>query len=726
MIFIQGPPIRTLGAKITLKLIEMKTSRILTVALLGAVIGLLYACTPDKTLGGMIVPAPGTKPSVGTIPSGDPFNPDAPDTPDTPDAPDDPMSEIVNNPARLARIGKTPIIEIYYTEYTREDLFPSLEEVKNFTHINVGHVRFKDKVNGTGIDIPAASLSLVQKFNAYKHNGYPELKVKLQMGGWGKNADGWSQMAGDPEKRKAFIDDCVAICELYDIDGFDIDWEYPTYAAKDGDYVNGASGADYVNFVTLFKEMREAMPDKILSYAASDSGKYTDNYGVLPYVDYINVMTYDEGDPPYHNAPLYKSKIAKGRCCSEAIDDIFHTQQNIPYQMMNFGLAFYGHGDGYKDKSGNAAYPGSVDYSMLEDIFFKGTWYDKDSKTTKSCAGKNYRMWDDVAKVPYLADALGVMYASYEDIESINAKVEYLKSRNMLGAMIWEYRHDNDEGTLRHAVKAAMDGTPMAPGKLERPDEKPKEPPVMVKVEWTKKLETSTDFVPELSGLCLSKDGDFLWGVHDKGTLYRINFDGTYQKQFYHSADFEALAIDPATGDLYIGLESSSKSVYKIPYPNYTYESKVDLPILVEGVSTMGNSGVEGIAWYKGDLLFGTQTGATLFQYSMDGTQKFKKSLREAAPTISEVGGMDYDEENDWLWVIDSNSNKDNPKYDPYTIYLFKGLGEELLAKYYIGDFADWNPEAICVDKKNGCIWVGEDCDSSYPSLLHKVIFTGL
>ena len=55
--------------------------------------------------------------------------------------------------------------------------------------------------------------------------------------------------------------------------------------------------------MTLFKELREAMPDKILSYAASDSGKYTDNYGVLPYVDYINVMTYDEGNPPYHNAP---------------------------------------------------------------------------------------------------------------------------------------------------------------------------------------------------------------------------------------------------------------------------------------------------------------------------------------------------------------------------------------------------------------------------------------
>ena len=700
----------------------MKTSRIIQVALLGAVIGLLYACSPDKTLSGMMVPAPGTKPNVGTIPDGDPFNPDDP-TPPGP-GPVDPMDEIVNNPERLARIGITPMIEIYYTEYTKTDWFPSLEEVKStITHVNIGHVRFKDKDNGTGIEIPAGSISLVQKFVDYKHNGYPELKVKLQMGGWGKNADGWSQMSRDPEKRKAFIDGCVAICEQYDVDGFDIDWEYPTYAAKDGDHVNGASPADWENFVTLFKEMREAMPDKILSYAASSSGKYTDNVGVLPYVDYINVMTYDEGNPPYHNAPLYRSSIASNRTCSEAIDDIFHGQQGIPYQMMNFGVPFYGHGDGYKDKSGGAVYPGTVNYGDLEDIFFNDTC---DGKSVK---GKNYRVWDDVAKVPYLADALGKMYASYEDIESVNAKVEYAKSRNMLGCMIWEFREDNKQGTLRHAVKAAMEGTPMEPGRWERPEadlpaDGSKPIPEMVKVEWSKKLQNGTEYVPELSGLCLSKDGDFLWGVHDKGTLYRINFDGTFVKQYYREADFEALAIDPNTGDLYIGLESTSKSAYKIPYPDYN--SKVDVPVLVEGVASMGNSGVEGIAWYKGDLLFGTQTGATLFQYSMDGTKKLKKSLRETAPTISEIAGLDYDEENDRLWVIDSNSNKDKPQYDPYTIYLFKGLGEELLAKYPIGEFADWNPEAICVDKKNGCIWVGEDCDSGNPSILHKVLFTNL
>ena len=701
----------------------MKNSRLLSLSLV-TLVGMalsLCACTSESTLG-MIVPDPNTKPNVGEIPSGDPFNPDNPINPDDPVDPDDPMTKIVNNPERLARLGTTPIIEIYYTEYTKENLFPSLEEVRNFTHINVGHVRFADKVNGVGVEIDAKTIPLVEKFVEYKKQ-YPELKVKLQMGGWGKNADGWSQMARNEEKRAAFVAECVAICEQYGVDGFDIDWEYPTYAAKDGDYVNGASSADWENFVTLFKEMRKAMPDKILSYAASDSGKYTDNVGVLPYIDYINVMTYDQGNPPYHNSSLYRSSITGSRCCAEAIDDIFHGKQGIPYQMMNFGLAFYGHGDGYKLKTGNR-YPSNVDYSKLEDIFFKGTC---DGMNVK---GVNYRIWDNVAKVPYLGDAMGKMYASYEDVESLNAKVEFAKSRKMLGVMIWEYRHDNDSGTLRHAVKHAMDGNPDEPGRYERPDEniqpdQPRELPVMGKVTKFVLGTKGGDMVQELSGLCLSKDGDFLWGVHDKGTLYKIHFDGTFEKHWYREADFEGITMDPATGDLYIGLESSSKSVYRVPAPNYNAKDD-NFTIKVEGVEDMGNSGCEGITWHNGNLYFGTQTGARLFEYKLDGTQLWKKSLRDVTSTISEVGDLCYDPVSDYLWVLDSNSNKDKPQYLPFTLYLFTGDGSKLLATYSLASFANWNPEAVCVDHKNNCIWVGDDCDSGNPSWLHKIEFTNL
>ena len=84
-----------------------KTSRILFLSVL---LGLFMAqgCTDDRM--GMAVPNPGSKPTAGEIPSGDPFNPDAPVGPVDPTEPDDPWS---SNPERLARLGQTPIIEIY-------------------------------------------------------------------------------------------------------------------------------------------------------------------------------------------------------------------------------------------------------------------------------------------------------------------------------------------------------------------------------------------------------------------------------------------------------------------------------------------------------------------------------------------------------------------------------------------------------------------------------------
>ena len=181
------------------------TSHILILSLLG--LFLAQGCTDDRM--GMAVPNPDTKPKSGEIPTEDPFNPDNP-TPPEPDDPTDPTDQWVNNPARLARIGQTPIIEIYYTEYTDASLFPSIDEVRCFTHINVGHARFQDKSNGTGIEIDSKTVPLIQKFVAYKDQ-YPELKVKLMIGGWGKNADGFSMMARDPAKRKAFVDECVNI-----------------------------------------------------------------------------------------------------------------------------------------------------------------------------------------------------------------------------------------------------------------------------------------------------------------------------------------------------------------------------------------------------------------------------------------------------------------------------------------------------------------------------------
>ncbi len=638
-----------------------------------------------------------TLPSPGREANGTLDNPFAPpEDPDGPDNPDEPGAPSEEDIARLERIGQTPVVEIYFTEYTDKSLFPTLEEIKYFTHVNVGHARFRNKATGDG-GLVIADEEIVSKMAAFKKD-YPELRVKIMIGGWGKNADGFSMMARDKDKRALFVSECVRICNDFNLDGVDLDWEYPTYAAKDGDYVNGASADDYANFITLLRELREAMPDKIISYAASESGKYTDNAKALAYADYINVMTYDYGNPPYHNSPLYPSKVTRNRSCAESIDDIFHTAQGIPYDRMNFGVPFYGHGDGYSGGA-NTVYPGTVNYNLLSEILFSGTC------KGESVSGKNYRYWDNDAKVPYLGDALGVMYASYEDIESLNCKVEFLLQRKMLGAMAWEYREDDAQGTLRHALRHAMDGNPDEPGRLERPDKYKGEIP---------KLGTATtyklDNVQELSGLCLSSDGTFLWGVGDEGKVYKINFDGTASLHWEHSADMEGVTMNPETKDLYVSIEGEQK-VYQIYAPEYkTYKTIFYVQEAVDG--NYGNSGLEGITWYKDNTLYiGSQKKANLWCYGVDGTRKSLVSLRNVASGIKEVGDLCYDPETDFLWVIDS---------DVFKIFLFSGDATVLLATYDISGLTKNNPECICVDHGNNCLWIADD-DSK--SILHKLPF---
>lgn len=53
----------------------------------------------------------------------------------------------------------------------------------------------------------------------------PSLKVLLSVGGWGSSR--FSEMAQTDSTRMAFAADCKRVIDQFDLDGIDIDWEYP-------------------------------------------------------------------------------------------------------------------------------------------------------------------------------------------------------------------------------------------------------------------------------------------------------------------------------------------------------------------------------------------------------------------------------------------------------------------------------------------------------------------
>lgn len=387
----------------------------------------LFFCSSscEKPVSGYEIPAP--KPIV--TPGGD----------DSGKGNDDGKEEGKDEPkATLCTdIGQTPMVLAYYTENSSE-----LPDFTLLTHINYAHGRFHNPTTGDGgIDI--ADVSLMKKVIALKKQN-PNLKVMLMIGGWGMKADGFSMMARDAAKRTTFCKSIKSHIDAYGLDGVDIDWEYPTYSAEG----TGASPQDAKNFNLVLAELRETIgTDKIISFASSSSAKYVDWPTAIKYIDYVNVMTYDMGAAPKaHNSPLYRSAIFNQTSCDESIDK--HLNAGIPLNRMNLGVPFYGKSE--KNPTVEI-YDYEVKYNEMASILEQNYY----AKRKRDVTGKNIRMWDNVAKVPYLVDESGKITLVYDDPESASCKGEYVVKKKLLGAMVWEYRHDDSNQSM---LKALVNG----------------------------------------------------------------------------------------------------------------------------------------------------------------------------------------------------------------------------------------------------------------------------
>ena len=300
-----------------------------------------------------------------------------------------------------------------YWESTMPD--PSL-----LTHINYSFAHIRDDFES--LDIKKES-RLAAIANLKK--SHPGLKVMLSVGGWG--AGNFSEMAADPTHRKNFCNNCLAAVNKYNLDGIDLDWEYPTSSAAD----ISSSPNDTRNFTLLLEDMRQTLgEDKLITMASSANARYVDFQSCVRYLDFVNIMTYDMGKPPYHNAGLYTSAATK-RSCDESVT--LHYNAGVPYEKMVLGVPFFGHGDG------RAFTSDCIDYRDIK--------FDTSTYTVR---------WDADAQVPYLADTGGNMVLSYDDEISVGLKADFVKDKGLLGAMYWNIEADDDSWTLSRALASRL------------------------------------------------------------------------------------------------------------------------------------------------------------------------------------------------------------------------------------------------------------------------------
>ena len=300
----------------------------------------------------------------------------------------------------------------------------------------------------------------------------PNLKVLLSVGGWG--ARGFSGAAATKETRAVFIQSAQEIIEKYDLDGIDLDWEYP---------VNGAWGlvesqpTDRANFTALLKELRAALGHKkLLTIAvganAESPKSWVDVQAIAPSLDYINLMTYDMAyGTQYFNSNLYDSTkwptvAAADKYSADFVVNNYLAAGLKPSQM-NLGIGFYGRvpkravepgidwskPDAQKNpatqpyfEAAQIALFKSLGVDLSKDTYVK--YNDIVAKLINDPQKRFSQHWDDEAKVPWLsvqsADGNALFALSYENPRSVAIKADYIKSKGLGGAMFWEYGADDN------------------------------------------------------------------------------------------------------------------------------------------------------------------------------------------------------------------------------------------------------------------------------------------
>ncbi len=364
-----------------------------------------------------------------------------------------------------------------------------LPDFGKVTHIDYAFGRIDSTFSGLSIENPQRFKEIADLKNEYNKTAQRKVFMQLSIGGWGSGR--FSEMVTDTAYRHAFVAACKKVVEDYGIDGIDLDWEYPSSG------VAGISSAptDIDNFTLLVKDLRNALgDDKLLTIATISTARFIDFKAVDPYIDFYNIMSYDMAVAPYHHAPLkrfetellrdslignlrmefgftaypsdsvvaqqygqmYKTPVVlnadyfrqyaiqlqvkekgqefsvsdgsgagggsspaesriAGQCTTEEAV-MMHIAAGLDPGKLVLGMPFYG-------KSG-----GGVDYPFQKQFEQTGQ------------PGEGFSVvWDEIAQVPYIADADGNLVYGFENERSIRAKCCFAKEHHLLGAMYWEY-----------------------------------------------------------------------------------------------------------------------------------------------------------------------------------------------------------------------------------------------------------------------------------------------
>ncbi|EJD53756.1 glycoside hydrolase [Auricularia subglabra TFB-10046 SS5] len=399
----------------------------------------------------------------------------------------------------------SPLVAAYYPDWGADVLKP---EQVDFDRLDWIDFAFVIPNSAYGVDFSdSSSKDLLARLVAAAHakNKF----VKLSIGGW-DGSKHFSDAVSNEKNRKTFVSNIVTVFNQYQLDGIDIDWEYPGEMGQDGNIV---SSQDAANFLTFLQMLRATLPSTAVISAACQVWPFADNNGnplteasaFASVLDWILIMNYDtwgSSANPGPNAPLSDGCRNSSQPFANAQAAVTSwTKSGFPAAQIVLGIPSYAYisqstathlsGRRRRHEPSQAAFDAQPDVTrgMMElaaqndaaapsaevaplkivnedggsnggQVQFRGLIEQGALKVTpdgRYVGTRGFkRVWDECSSTPFLRSEKAQQVITYDDPQSINLKAAFALEAGLLGVNMFDAHGDTATWALIDAARSGL------------------------------------------------------------------------------------------------------------------------------------------------------------------------------------------------------------------------------------------------------------------------------
>ena len=359
--------------------------------------------------------------------------------------------QIIDNEFNPSQLGSQRVVA--YLDGTSGDL--NLPPSDRVTHIMYAFAN----LNQTGTlslgDYVPDHLAALTALKAQN----PNLKVLLSVGGR-TSPSRFSAVASDPARRSIFANSCVEMVTTHNLDGIDVDLEWPGFPGDPGATPTPQDGVNYTRLLQALRTALDAKGDTLdpkkhyevsAFTAASPAGIAALELNALaPIFDFVNAQGYNLHGPwnhlTGHNAGLHDNT-------GDPLDDRLNIDSILSQYLAG----------GFKRSQLLIGAPFHAQvFSNVGDTangLFQPASNTGSTKLYKDMTGDlqtTARHWDAFAKVPYLYDRNTRIWSSYDDPQSMHEKALYSLNGGFGGIYFWRNGGDTPDHELLTAISDSL------------------------------------------------------------------------------------------------------------------------------------------------------------------------------------------------------------------------------------------------------------------------------